>query len=265
MDVIFLGTGTSQGVPVIAHRAAEPDLSDPRNWRTRTSIHVVMNGHHIQVDAAPELRMQCLTHRIEQVDTFILTHGHADHILGMDDLRRFIDLRNGEALPVYSSAEGLDRVRAIFPYAICDRPAVSGYPAFSLRPMPDCLDLPGVGRIRSVALPHGPLTVLGLVFEEAGSGARFAYYTDCKEVPPAAHALACGCDLLVLDALRPAPHPGHLSTSEAIAAAQSISARTTRFIHMTYQIDHARDNPTLPPGMEFSYDGLRLRLPEAGR
>jgi len=118
MELIFMGTGTSQGVPMIAYDKHQCDLSDPRNHRTRTSAHVVMDGHHIQIDAGPEFRMQCLANDIRQIDTFILTHGHADHLLGMDDLRRFCDQRGGDALDVYTSEEGEERVRAVYPYAV---------------------------------------------------------------------------------------------------------------------------------------------------
>ena len=110
MEVIFLGTGTSQGVPMIACGCAVCRSEDPRNRRTRTSIHVVMDGLHVQVDAAPEFRLQCLQNKIPAVDSFILTHGHADHVLGMDDLRRFCDLRGGEALPVHTTTEGAARL-----------------------------------------------------------------------------------------------------------------------------------------------------------
>ena len=196
MEIIFLGTGTSQGVPMIAQPKGEGcDLDNPKNWRTRTSIHVEMGGHHIQVDAAPEFRMQCIQHGLDQIDSFILTHGHADHILGMDDLRRFCDLNGGNALPVYSSAEGLERVRQIFPYAILDKPLVRGYPAFQLEPMPKTLELPG-GTVESVLLPHGKIQVLGLVFTEAETGKQFTYYTDCNEVGEEARLIAEGSCLL---------------------------------------------------------------------
>src|SRR4051812_14518170 len=105
MEVIFLGTGTSQGVPMIACNCAVCGSADPRNKRTRTSIHVVMDGLHVQVDASPELRLQCLRENVQQLDLFILTHGHTDHVVGMDDLRRFCDLRDGAAIPVYSTVE----------------------------------------------------------------------------------------------------------------------------------------------------------------
>ncbi|MEN8863292.1 MAG: MBL fold metallo-hydrolase, partial [Lentimonas sp.] len=179
MELIFLGTGTSQGVPMIAQpEGVGCDLNNPMNWRTRTSIHVEMGGHYIQVDASPEFRMQCIQNEIQQIDTFILTHSHADHILGMDDLRRFCDLKGGVALPVYSNTDGLQRISDIFPYAIMDKPVVKGYPAFKLEEMPKELEVSG-GLIESVVLPHGPMEVLGLIFTEKDTGKKLAYFTDC--------------------------------------------------------------------------------------
>src|SRR5262245_58954288 len=136
MEVILLGTGTSQGVPMIACSCAVCTSPDPRNRRTRASIHVVMDGLRVQVDAAPEFRLQCLREKIEWVDVFILTHGHADHITGMDDLRRICDLLQGNALTVHTTEEGAARVRAMFPYAIGEKPVAKGYAAFRLVEMP---------------------------------------------------------------------------------------------------------------------------------
>lgn len=260
MEITFLGTGTSQGVPMIAHDPKEHcDLENERNWRTRTSAHIRMGGMAFQVDAAPEFRLQCIRNSIDWIDVFFLTHGHADHVLGMDDLRRFIDMRDGEALPVYSTSEGLERVEAIYPYAIRSKPEFKGYPAFSLERMPECLTT-SAGKIHSTLLPHGRVQVLGLLFEEAGTGKRLAYYTDCKRLPPHAMELARGVDLLVLDALRPMAHPTHMTVHEAVETARALNAGRTFFTHMTYMIDHERDNRKLPPGMEFAYDGLRVSL-----
>lgn len=259
MELIFLGTGTSQGVPMIACDCAVCRSADPRNHRTRTSVHVVMGGAHFQVDAAPELRLQCLREKIERLDHFILTHGHSDHITGMDDLRRFCDLRGGSALPVYSTAEGLARVLAIFPYAIAERPIAKGYPAFNLLELPPHLNLPE-GSIQSTLLPHGGINTVGLVFTEKSTGKRLAYYTDCKRVPREGVSLAKGADVLVIDGLRPLPHPGHLSIPEAIDVAREIGARETYLTHLTHLSDHAETERELPPGVKLAYDGLRLRL-----
>ena len=174
MEITFLGTGTSQGVPMIAHDpSGECNLDDPRNWRTRTSAHVKMGNQALQIDAAPEFRLQCIENNIEWMDLFFLTHGHADHIMGMDDLRRFIDLRGGEALPVYSTAEGMERVAAIFPYAIRPKPEFKGYPAFDLKAMPPLLQLPS-GTVACTLLPHGRFE-LTLIANPSPSFVPFLY------------------------------------------------------------------------------------------
>ena len=153
--------------------------------------------------------MQCIREAVPAVDLFILTHGHADHILGMDDLRRYCDLKGGVALPVYSTEDGLARVRAIYPYAANGAPASRGYPAFELHEMPRLLELEQ-GTIETTLLPHGSVEVLALVFTERSSGKRLSYYTDCAKVTKAAEELARGSDVAVLDALRPSPHPTHM-------------------------------------------------------
>jgi phosphoribosyl 1,2-cyclic phosphate phosphodiesterase len=259
MEVIFLGTGTSQGVPIIACDCRVCTSTDARNHRTRASIHVVMDGLHIQVDAAPELRLQCIREKISQAELFILTHGHADHIAGMDDLRRFCDLLGGTALTVYSTEEGMGRVLAMYPYAMAERPISKGYAAFKLLAMPDVLELPE-GTVQSTLLPHGGLSTLGLVFTERSSGKRLAYYTDCKRVPRAAIELARGADAVVLDALRPLPHPSHMSIEEAIGVGREIGASQTWLTHLTHLSDHAELSASLPAGFLPAYDGLRLKL-----
>jgi phosphoribosyl 1,2-cyclic phosphate phosphodiesterase len=259
MEVIFLGTGTSQGVPMIACDCAVCTSNDPRNRRTRASIHVVMDGLHVQVDAAPEFRLQCLQERIRKMDLFILTHGHADHITGMDDLRRFCDLLGGTAMTVYSTEEGMGRVLAMYPYAMAERPIAKGYAAFKLVDMPPLLELPQ-GTIRSTLLPHGGVNTLGLVFAERSSDRKFVYYTDCKRVPREAVELARGADVVVLDGLRPDPHPTHMSIQEAVAVAQEIAAPKTFLTHLTHLTDHAELAASLPAGVEPAFDGLRLVL-----
>ena len=259
MEVIFLGTGTSQGVPMIACDCPVCTSPDPRNRRTRTSIHVVMDGLHVQVDAAPEFRLQCLREDVRRLDVFILTHGHADHVAGMDDLRRFCDLLGGTALTVHTTQEGMDRVRALFPYAMSERPIAKGYAAFKLVAMPAALELPQ-GTIRSTRLPHGGVETLGLVFTERSTGRKFVYYTDCKSIPAEAIALARGADAVVLDGLRPLPHPSHLSIDEAVAAAREIGAPRTWLTHLTHLTEHASAEAALPGGIKFAYDGLRLKL-----
>lgn len=227
------------------------------NWRTRTSIHVEMGGHHIQVDAALEFRMQCIQNSIDAIDTFILTHPHADHILGMDDLRRFCDLKGGNALPVYSTLDGLQRIKDIYPYAILDKPLVKGYPAFKLEEMPQLLELPG-GIVESVHLPHGPMQVLGLVFTEHETGKKCAYYTDCSEVGEEARLIAEEADVVILDGLRPNPHPSHMTVAQAAQTAVEMGAPLSFLTHMTYMVDHDTTEAELPENVHLAYDGLRV-------
>jgi phosphoribosyl 1,2-cyclic phosphate phosphodiesterase len=257
MEVIFLGTGTSQGVPMIACDCAVCTSKDARNSRGRASVHVVMDGLHVQIDAAPEFRLQCIANKIRWVDFFILTHGHADHITGMDDLRRFCDLHGGEALTVYTTDEGISRVLSIFPYAVAERPVSRGYAAFKLLDMPQVLDLPQ-GTIRSTLLPHGGLNTLGLIFTERSSGKRFVYYTDCKRIPREAVDLARGADGVVLDGLKDTPHPSHMSIGEALLAAAEIGAKQTWLTHLTHLNDHEETEARLPNGVRIAYDGLKV-------
>lgn len=259
MDVIFLGTGTSQGVPMIACECAVCTSPDARNQRTRASIHVVMDGLHVQVDATPEFRLQCLREKVKNLDVFILTHGHADHITGMDDLRRFCDLHGGEALTVYTTDEGMARVLSIFPYAVAERPVSRGYAAFKLVEMPPLLEFPQ-GTIRSTLLPHGGVNTLGLVFEEKSSGKKFVYYNDCKRVPREAIGLAQGADVVVLDGLRPELHPTHMNIDEACAVAAELAAPVCYLTHLTHAIDYQAWSQKLPPGVQLAHDGLRLTL-----
>jgi phosphoribosyl 1,2-cyclic phosphate phosphodiesterase len=244
---------------MIACDCAVCTSADPRNKRTRASIHVVMDGLHVQVDAAVEFRLQCLRENIRWIDCFILTHGHADHVAGMDDLRRFCDLLGGQALTVYSTDEGMGRVLAMYPYAMAERPISKGYAAFKLVDMPALLDLPQ-GTIQSTLLPHGGVNTLGLIFTERSSGKKFVYYTDCKRVPREAIEFARGADVVVLDGLRPLPHPSHMCIDEAIAVAREIAAPRTILTHLTHVNDHAELAAALPVGIEPAYDGLRVAL-----
>ncbi|MDX2187713.1 MAG: MBL fold metallo-hydrolase [Opitutaceae bacterium] len=259
MDVIFLGTGTSQGVPLIACDCAVCRSNDPRDKRGRASIHVVMDGLHVQVDAAPEFRLQCIREGINQLDLFILTHGHNDHVAGMDDLRRFCDLLGGDGLQVFTTEQAMERVISMFPYAIMERPVVKGYPAFKLKPMPEKLELPQ-GTIESTLLPHGAVNTLGLAFTERSSGRKFVYYTDCKTVPPAARSLAAGAAAVVLDGLRPLEHPTHMTIGEAVQVAVELDAPVAYLTHLTHLTGHEETERSLPPRVRIAYDGLRLSL-----
>lgn len=260
MEVIVLGSGTSHGVPMIGCDCAVCRSTDPRDKRTRASVHVVMDGLRIQIDATPEFRLQVIRERIPAMDLFLLTHGHADHILGMDDMRRYCDSREDGVIPVYCGEEGEGRVREIYPYALKPRgEKPDGYARFDLRRMPARLELPQ-GVIESTPLPHGRVETLGLVFTERSSGRRFAYYTDCKQVPPAARALARGADLLIVDGLRPELHPTHMNISEALEVIADLLPKRAYLTHLTHAVAHVSETNLLPDGVRFAQDGLRVVL-----
>ncbi len=260
MILSFMGTGTSQGVPMIGCDCPVCQSADSRNVRYRTHAHLQLGSLNIQIDAAPEFRLRALEMGIPKIDLALLTHGHADHIQGFDDLRQYCDQREGEAISVYSNSEGLQRLKEVYPYAIREKAAHRSYPAFKPVEMPKVLDLAPYGKVYSTKQSHGPFETLGFVFEETASGKRLAYFTDCSGVSEEAENLARGAEVVVLDALRPMAHPSHMTIDEAIDAAKRIGGKQTYLIHMTHHIDHEKVDTELPSGINLSYDKLVVSI-----
>lgn len=261
--VTVLGSGTSAGVPMIGCQCAVCTSDDPRDRRTRPSIVVSYPGpdgqpHNILVDTTPELRLQAIRENLQRISAIVFTHAHADHIFGLDDVRRFNTLM-GKAIPVYAAAETLASLRRCFPYAFLPQLSPEQKqkdaiyrPELLERPIDGPFEL--FGRLwEPIPLPHGKTRTLG--FRIGG----FAYCTDCSAVPAEAREKLRGLDALIIDALRPREHPAHLSFAQAIEIIADLQPRRAFFTHLTHDVKHADIEKTLPANVRACYDGLRIQ------
>jgi phosphoribosyl 1,2-cyclic phosphate phosphodiesterase len=258
LELIFLGTGTSHGIPVIGCDCECCTSCDPRDRRFRTSVFLKTDQVHLLVDTPPDFRMQCLRENIRHVDAVLYTHTHTDHVMGFDDLRRFCEMTDSD-LPIYGVPQTLADLKRIFSYAFEGKHAFfKNYMRADPREILGEFSL-GDLRIVPVMIPHGRFTTTGFVFYQ-GERKVLAYYTDCGEVPPGAADAARGAKVLVLDALRHVPHPTHLTVEAAVKVAQCLEVSTCYFTHMSHDLKHKETEASLPPGILLAYDGLRLQI-----
>jgi phosphoribosyl 1,2-cyclic phosphate phosphodiesterase len=256
LTVTFLGTGTSQGVPMIGCHCAVCSSADPRDRRTRSSIHVATPECAWVVDTGPDFRAQCLRERIERIEAVVYTHSHTDHVMGFDDLRPFCN--DGRRLPVHASAETMADLKRIFQFAFTRLSDVPGY----VKPLPHLIDGPftlGSTVLTPLPLQHGAAHVNGYLFEEGGRKLA-AYLSDCKVVPDAVIERIRGVGTLIIDALRHRDHPTHLTIGEALAVAARVEPGATWFTHICHDLGHAETEAALPAGTRIAYDGLKLEI-----
>jgi phosphoribosyl 1,2-cyclic phosphate phosphodiesterase len=252
LKITFLGTGTSHGVPVIACECPVCTSLDPRNHRTRCSILVEYDDAHILIDTPPELRLQVVRAGLKRLDAVLFTHSHADHVFGLDDVRRFNDLQGGE-LPIYGNADTLADLRRIFQYVFVPTQKGGGKPRLDLRPLNGKLELAGLAW-RPLTVMHGELPITAYRF------GRAAYVTDVSRIPEEAEAQLHDLDLLILDALRYRAHSTHFNIEQALAAVERLAPRRALFTHLCHDVEHARTSAELPEGVGLAYDGLVVEV-----
>jgi phosphoribosyl 1,2-cyclic phosphate phosphodiesterase len=257
LTVTVLGSGTSQGVPMIGCRCAVCQSSDPRDKRTRSSIFLTTPHAAILVDTTPDLRQQALRENLDHLDAVLFTHPHADHIMGFDDLRRFCEIQGGP-LPIYGSAETLGQVERIFFYAFNPKKIVPGYVHVLPHVVTGPFELGGL-EITPLPVPHGAVSTLGFLFSQAGRK-LLAYLSDCASIPEPVRATVAGVELLIIDGLRDKAHPTHLTVGGAVEAAQAIGARRTFLTHQTHEKRHIDRQKDLPAGIDVAYDGLKFEF-----
>jgi phosphoribosyl 1,2-cyclic phosphate phosphodiesterase len=255
-QLVFLGTGTSVGVPMVGCGCSVCTSTNPKNHRTRCALALGLPEGNLLIDTTPDLRQQLLREQIGVIHAVLFTHDHADHIMGFDDVRVFY-FYLGRPLPVYCEGFVEDRIRRSFDYAFTPEAATyaGGVPQVVFRIVEPAIQFTILGsHVTPLRLNHGRFRVLGFRF------GNVAYCTDTNQIPAESFELLRGLDVLILDALRPRPHVSHYSLQEAIKMAERIGAKRTLFTHMGHELEHDATNAQLPTGMELAYDGLRIPL-----
>ncbi len=253
----FLGTGWSHGVPMLGCECAVCQEQHPRNVRSRPSILLEWDGFVAVVDTGPDFRQQALRENLAQLDAVLITHQHADHVMGMDDIRRFTWSRS-EALPIYSDAQTLQRLRVLYPYVSENLQPGKAVPKISFKEWSHPQQV-GPFRISPLRVPHGDLICHGLLIETP-AGKQLGYVPDTSGLPQAAEQALRGIDIMILNALRIDPHPSHLSLEQSLELLSILQATRSYLTHMGCPLDYLTLNPSLPTGVEMAYDGLALPL-----
>ncbi len=255
-NLTFLGSGTSMGVPTLGCGCAVCTSTDPRNRRTRPSIRVAYNDRVVLIDTGPDFHAQAIREQVRHVDAVLYTHGHADHVMGFDDLRP-LSFRVPGKLPIYADDETASAIERIFDYTFR---VENRYPTSARVEVHRIDPEPGSGTelfgacFRRVPVLHGRQEITGYRFGAA------AYLTDMSDIPPQSVPLLQDLDVLVLDALRRDPHPSHSHLERSIAFVDQLKPRRAFFTHLSHDLDHELTEASLPPHIRLAYDGLQIEF-----
>jgi phosphoribosyl 1,2-cyclic phosphate phosphodiesterase len=256
MKFTFLGTGTSHGIPMIGCTCPVCTSDHIKNLRRRCSLYVVANNQHLIFDTPPDFRDQVLSFGVKRVDAVFLTHPHADHIYGFDDVRRFSDLQK-DHIPVYGSPRTIKQMRKKFDYVDRKSHSFGGVPRVRFTDLTEPVEINGV-MITPLPVSHGPDTVYGFLVEAGGR--RLAYIPDCNGISESSLLLLQSLDVMILDGLRPAMHPTHFSISECVDQLRLIGAKQSFLTHLTHDSDHHELQAQLGDTPKVPWDGLEIQL-----
>lgn len=248
-----LGSGTSMGVPTIGCDCAVCHSSDPHDRRTRPSIMITYAGRNVLIDTGPDFREQALREQITHVDAVLYTHTHADHILGIDDLRPLSFAHKPGKLPLYATPDAADFLRRMFRYIFDADYKFGGLPQVEMKPINGPVALFGAC-FEPVTVIHGETAILAFRFGSA------AYLTDHSDVPADSLDRLRNLDVLFLDALRYKPHPTHSTVDQALKIVNEVKPKRAFFTHICHDLPHETTNATLPAGVQLAYDGMKLEF-----
>jgi phosphoribosyl 1,2-cyclic phosphate phosphodiesterase len=256
LKITVLGSGTSVGVPTPGCHCKVCVSTDPRDNRLRPSIVIHYGGRNVVIDTTPDFRTQVLRAKLERVDAVLFTHSHADHIMGLDDVRPF-NFRQKTRIPIFAAPDTMEAIQRVFRYIFSNEERQSSVPQLDTHTLNgEAFDLFGL-QIQPIRLMHGRAPIYGYRFGKA------AYLTDHSEIPPESAEQLRGLDVLFLDALRHNPHPTHSTVERSIQTVKELSPRRAFFTHISHDLAHEQTESHLPPHVRLAYDGLEIDVEEA--
>jgi phosphoribosyl 1,2-cyclic phosphate phosphodiesterase len=256
LKITVLGSGTSVGVPTPGCHCAVCQSADPRDNRLRPSVLLEYGGRNVVIDTTPDFRTQVLRAKMDRLDAVLYTHSHADHLMGLDDVRPF-NFRQGAHIPIFADAGTLSDIQRVFPYIFRCEERQSSVPQLEVHTLNGPFELFGQEFV-PIRLLHGRSSIFGFRFGSA------AYLTDHSDIPPESMELLRGLDVLFLDALRHKPHPTHSTVERSIQTVTQLAPRRAFFTHISHDLPHGETESALPPHIRLAYDGLEITVGEAG-